>query len=360
MATADESIADAGGRMWVARTEERVRRAIPSGEPPRHPRFVGDADLVVPRAVVAELPHGRVLSRHRVVIDRRGRMIEEFGGIYWGTNRWTEHQIFLHPFPEPPVEVDGLLAVLAGRGDVNYYHFLFDILPRLAFLETTGIPSPDRWYAPLQGRFHREILELAGFLPKPEVIDADLAPHVRAQALLVPGLPDTHKRTPRWIVPFIREQLRPSDLECVPGRRIYITRGSERNNRIVKNETEVVEMLADRGFTVADPGAMPVAEQIRTFAEAECIVGPHGAALTNLAFASPDASVIELFASDYVDLAYWKIADSIPGVTYRYLVASGPPARPGWGQSGVMSDITVDVAALRRVLDALPVPAAAA
>jgi capsular polysaccharide biosynthesis protein len=345
--------------MWVARVEERVHRMVPDGEPPRHPRFVGDADLVVPRVVVAELPDARVLSRHRVVIDRSGRMIEEFGGIYWGTRRWTEHQIFLHPFPEPPLDVDGLLAVLAGRGDVNYYHFLLDILPRLAFLETAGLPSPDRWYAPLQGPFQREVLELAGFLPKPAVIDADLAPHVRAQALLVPGLPDTHKRTPRWIVPFIRERLRRADLECIPGRRIYITRGTVRNNRIVRNEREVVEMLGERGFIVVDPGTMPVSEQIRTFAEAECIVAPHGAALTNLAFASSGACIIELFASDYVDLAYWKIADSIPGVTYRYLVAAGPPARPGWGQSGVMSDITVDVRALRRALDALPAAAAA-
>jgi capsular polysaccharide biosynthesis protein len=106
---------------------------------------------------------------------------------------------------------------------------------------------------------------------------------------------------------------------------------------------------------------MPVADQIRAFAEAEWIVAPHGAALANLAFASSGASVIELFAPDYVQLCYWKLADCVPGLTYHYLVGVGDEPRRG-EMNGVMSDITVDLAALTRALDALPeeLPSAAA
>jgi hypothetical protein len=361
VAEADESVADAGGRTWVARPEERLRRAIPGGEPSRHPRFAEDADLVVPRVTVAELPHGRVLGPHRVVIDRRGTMIEEFGGLYWGTKRWSEHQAFWHPFPEPPLEVSGALGVLAGRGDLSYYHFLVDIVPRLALFETPGVPTPERWYVPLQHGWQREVLELIGFLPREGVIDADAAPHVQAERLLAPGFPDVDMRTPPWAVAFMRERLRPPELACVPGRRIYVTRGRQRHNRIVRNEPEVVEMLADRGFTVVDPGTLTVAEEIRTFGEAEWIVGPHGAALANLLYASPGASVIELFAPDYVTVCYWKLADCVPGLTYRYLLGTGRRPRSG-RMNGVMSDITVDLDALKRALDSLPVglpPAAA-
>jgi hypothetical protein len=356
VATVDDSIADAGGRMWAAHPSERVLRAVPTGEPPSHVKFAGDADLLVPRIAVAELPEARMLGRFRVVIDRRNRMIEEFG-LYWGTTRWSEHQIFLHPFPDPPLEVDGLLGVIAGRGDNNYYHFLMDIFPRLSLLETPGVPTPERWYVPLQTRFQREILEQAGFLEGKEVIDADLEPHVRAERLLVPGIPDVQKRVPPWTVAFIRERLRPADLDLVPGRRIYVTRGREAHNRIVRNEEEVVALLADRGFEVVDPGSHSVAEQIRMFGEAELIVSPHGAALTNLLFASPGASVVELFAPDYVDVSYWKLADCIPDFNYRYLIGVGPKPRPGREEVAVMNDITVDLGALRRTLDGLPVAA---
>ncbi len=356
----DESVAQSGGRMWVARPEEHLDREVPAGEPARHPTFVGQASEVVPRVSVGEIPRGRVLGPHRAVIDGGGAMIEEYC-MYWGTSSWREHPIFWHPLTDDPLDVEGSLGVLATRGDHSNYHFLLDVLPRLAIMETPGVPAPDRWYAPLQRGFQREILELAGFLPDAEVIDADQVEHVRAETLIVPGLPDAELRTPPWTVPFIRERLLPSDLEREPGRRIYLTRGHERHNRTVTNEDEVVAFLTERGFTVVDPGALPMAEQIRTFAEAEWIVAPHGAALANLAFASPGASVIELFAPDYVQGCYWKLADCVPGLAYRYLVGAGEGPR-GDEMQGVMSDITIDLAALERALDSLPAelaPAAA-
>jgi len=307
---------------------------------------------VVPRVAVAELPHGRVLGPHRAVIDGGGVMIDELSP-YFGTSSWREHPALLHPFPGDPLEVDGTLGVLAARGDVSNYHFLLDVLPRLSLLDADGVPAPDRWYLPRQRGFQREMLELAGFPADAEVIDADQVLHVRAERLLVPGLPDAHLRTPPWTVDFVRDRMRPSDLERVPGRRIYVSRGHERHTRSLTNEDEVRELLGARGFTVVDPGAMPVAEQIRTFGEAEWIVAPHGAALANLAFASPGASVIEMFAPDYVQGCYWKLADCVEGLTYRYLVGTGQGPSSG-PMAGVMSDITVEPAALERALDALP------
>ena len=349
----DESVAAAGGRLWTARPEERLTRPVPEGVPARHPTFVEQADEVTPRVAVAELPGGRVMGVHRAVIDRQGTLIDELSR-YWGTTGLREHPMFWQPFPEPPADVEGTLGVLAGRGDLSYYHFLLDILPRLAILDTPGVPKPDRWYVPLQRPYQRQVLEIAGLLPEAEIIDSDLVTHVRAERLLVPGLPDAELRTPPWAVAFIRELLLPSGIELVPGRRLYVTRGSERHNRTVVNEAEVVEMLGERGFTVVDPGTMAVRDQIRTFAEAEWIVAPHGGALGNLAFASPGASVVELFAPDYVQGCYWKLAHGVPGLGYRYLVGPGRAPRNGLMQ-GVMSDITVDLTALTGILDRLPV-----
>ena len=354
--TVEDAVADGGGRMWEARPEQPLDRDVPPGEPPRHPTFVSQAREVVPRVAVAELPAGRVLGQHRAVIDAHGALVEELSP-YFGTSTWREHPIFLHPFVEPPLEVEGTLGVLACRGDVSNYHFLLDVLPLLAILETPGVPAPDRWYVPLGRGFQREMLELAGFDQSAEVIDADEHLHVRAEQLLVSGLPDAHLRTPPWSVDFVRERLRPASLERIPGRRIYVTRGRERHNRIVTNEDEVVEFLGDRGFTVIDPGTLPVAEQIRTFAEAEWIVAPHGAALANLTFASPGSSVVELFAPDYVQGCYWKLADCVPGLGYRYLVGAGRAPRGG-RMTGVMSDITIDLAMLGRTLNSMSTEAA--
>jgi hypothetical protein len=352
VALVDESIARHGGRMWIARAEERPQREVPSGVPPRHSTFVTESKEVIPRVAVAELPGGRVLGPHHAVIDGAGTMINEYSR-YFGTRTWREHPIFWHPFPEPPLEVDGRLGVLACRGDVSYYHFLLDVLPRLEILDTAGIPAPDRWYVPLQHGYQRELLEAAGLPLGEGMVDAHRHQHVRAEGLLVPGLPDADLKTPAWAVAFIRERLRDASLDRIPGRRIYVTRGRERHNRTVRNEHEILALLSKRRFEVIDPGQLPVAEQIRAFAEAEWIVAPHGAALANLAFASAGASVVELFAPDYVQGCYWKLADCVAGVGYRYLVGAGRATRSRQ-MRGVMSDITIDPDVLARTLDALP------
>src|SRR4051794_32643428 len=89
----DDSVARTGGRVWVARPEERLDRAVPAGEPARHESFESQANEVIPRVAVAELPRGRVLGPHRAVIDGDGAMIEELS-MYWGTSSWREHPIF--------------------------------------------------------------------------------------------------------------------------------------------------------------------------------------------------------------------------------------------------------------------------
>jgi hypothetical protein len=72
---------------------------------------------------------------------------------------------------------------------------------------------------------------------------------------------------------------------------------------------------------------------------------------------SPGCSVIELFAPDYVDVSYWKLVDCVPDVSYRYLLGTGRMPKPGREETGVMSDITVDLDALRRALDSEPTQA---
>jgi capsular polysaccharide biosynthesis protein len=344
----DAVIAQGEGRMSVAVDPLRLHRELPVGIPPAHPTFAQECDELVPRVAIAELPEGRVLGPYRAVITAGGTLVGELSP-YFGTAGPNQHPVFVDLRLPAPTLVGGRLGVLAARGDVSYYHYLTDVLPRLRVLEQAG--AVERLYVPASLPHQRQLLELAG-IPSEHVLDADEVRHVQAEMLVVPGLPDADLKTPPWVVSFLRERLLPPGLERVPGRRLYVTRGSRSGSRIVTNEDEVVRMLEPFGFEVIDPGAMPVAEQIRTFAGADAIVAPHGAALANLAFASAGAAVIELFAPDYVQGCYWKICDCLPGVDYRYLVGTGRPPRRG-RMDGVDSDITVDLGSLKKLVESL-------
>ena len=72
--------------------------------------------------------------------------------------------------------------------------------------------------------------------------------------------------------------------------------------------------------------------------------------MTNIAFCTPGATVIELFPSDYVNVCYWNLATAVEGLAYRYLVGNGTPTRQR-SQLGVDSDIRVDIRQLLRLVD---------
>jgi capsular polysaccharide biosynthesis protein len=330
---------------------EVIEREPPTGVPAELGTLRRQVHAAIRPQVVLELPDGRVLGPHRALLTRDGALLHE-EVRYFGTTRGIEHPVFLQRHVDPPADYPGTVAVLATRGDANYYHFLHDVVPRLSVLERCAtVPAPERYYVPTRLPFQRELLELAG-VPADRIIDADAVPHLRAERLLWPRVPDLDLNHPAWAVQFLRDRLLPRDAELVAGRRVYVTRGRARHSRIVRNEDEVLATLADRfGFVAVDPATLSVADQIRTFAAAETIVAPHGAALGNLAFAHPEATVVELFPPDYVQGCYWKISTCVR-MNYRYLVGSGRVLRHRESQ-GVASDIELDLASLIQMVESV-------
>lgn len=350
-----ERAAELGGGCCVtARGPDTIHRALPAGgSPPDHPEFVANLREDVPRVAVVELPGGRVLGPHGAAITGNGVLVHETSR-YFGTTRPLEHPVFLHPFAAPPLDVDERVCSLASRGDGNYYHFLMDVVPRLALLaQCPGLEQPQSYYVAAQTRFQRELLDAVGITEELR-IDRMSEPHIRARCLIVPGPPTMTVVNPPWVVAHLRQRLLPPDVGRVPGRRIFVGRGSVVNNRGIVNDADVRDVLAARGFEFVDAGAMSVHEQITAFAEASVIVAPHGAALANTVFASPGAQLLELFPAGGVVADYWKMACGVPGFRYHYLEGVGEPVSFAWGRGDMLtSDIEIDVRALRALLDGM-------
>ena len=352
-ATLEEAARTTGGTFVVAREAEVLERPPMLGRPPDLPLTDPSNGQAFDRVGVAELPNGRVLGPHHAVISGRGDLVQDVSW-YFGTRRPREHPLFVQPFPGPPLHVPGRLGVLATRGDVNYYHFLADVLPRVGVLQQApSIAMPELWYASAQTRFQIELLELAGIGPD-QRIDAAEHPHVQADVLVVAAPPAMSEKNPHWVTGYLRELLLPKVDTSGPPRRLYITRGPSANNRTVRNEAEVIALLTERGFEPIDPGQMSVRDQIAAFATATAVVAPHGAALANLHFCSPGSSVVELFPQGTLLPDFWRLASGVPGLTYRYVSARGGPKRPTRA-GAIVRDIDVDLATLRATLDELGV-----
>lgn len=347
--TLEDAAESSGGRCFTIRLPEETDRAIPIGRPPDHPTFAAEARELIGRVAVAELPQGRVLGMYSAVITGRDDLVHEVSQ-YFGTRRPRQHPLYLKPFQPDPVEVPGRLGVLAYQhGGLNWYHFITDVLPRVAIAEQCSeIETPDRWYVPASTQDRVGLLDRMG-ITADRRIDSMTVPHVRAEQLVVPGLPGTEQH-PDWVTQFLRERLLTDGYERVPGRRVYITRGTTKNNRAILNESEVIAALEARGFVAVNPGKLTIDDEIRTFAEADLVVSAHGAALTNIIFMGEGSRLIELFPASHVMPCYWKLAGTVPGLEYRYLCGVGAERQPDRTKM-LVTDITVDIPALLAMVD---------
>lgn len=321
-------------------TSEAISRTMPSGEPSEHWRFSNALKATVSDRYVVEIREGRLVGLHGASVTPGGILDYQTSG-YFGLSSWREHPLFLQPTIGRIEHVSGTVLSLTTRGTAgNYYHFLYDAIARYGiFREAMPDTAIDAIVVPHQTGYQRQLLELIG-LDVP-LLQPQQGLTYRADRLLIPSTPNQDLDAPAWVTHWLRQNLPAHPSEATP-KRLYLSRGDKPNTRRYVEEAKLVPELAQRGFTVLDPGTLSVQEQINTFAGAEIVIAPHGAGLTNITFCQPGTHVIEMFARGYVHLGLWTIADAVGGIDYRYLVSDGP-TRPGEPMVGVLEDVSIPV-----------------
>lgn len=286
-----------------------------------------------PSSFVAVLKKGRIWGKKAYVLSKDWELLHDLSFDfnarqlkYLQKNQvYTKWRKQLYKF------VPETVALLAFCSPNNYFHWMFDILPRIELLRKSNI-KVDRFLINRQFHFpfQDETLTLFG-IPKEKIIDTRYRQVAwQFKKLVVPSpvnqykiKPDTYVKPyiiPKWVCDFLRKEF--LYLSYLQGakhpERIYISRENAWNRKVI-NEEEVISYLAGYGFEKVTLESMTVAQQIQLFSSAKVIVAPHGAGLTNLVFCHPGTKVIELFSPNYMPAYYWMISNHVY-LDYYYLI----------------------------------------
>jgi tetratricopeptide (TPR) repeat protein/capsular polysaccharide biosynthesis protein len=269
----------------------------------------------------------------------------------------TNHTIFkLERLPDL-TKLKGKVAVLSGLAGHVYYHWMFDILPRIELLRLSGVDleTIDRFVVNYKEKpFQKETLSWLG-IPLDKIVSSDRTSYIQAEELIVPSFPGYLDWVPFGTIRFLRQTFLPKIGLDLPkyGKKIYISRARARARHII-NEDAVSGLLSRLGFQTVYLEEMTVLEQVSLFANAKVIVAPHGSGLTNLVFCSPTTTVIELFSPNYVRTDYWMISQQLELKHYYCLGDSFdcPPLRNIMYQNSLTEDIFVNIDSLELVLKA--------
>jgi tetratricopeptide (TPR) repeat protein len=232
------------------------------------------------------------------------------------------------PLPKArPIPISGTVAVLTGLSGHNYYHWMVDILPRLALLQQSGFPldQVNRFFLnSIRQPFQRDTLAALG-IPLEKIVESDRQPFIQANCLLVPSFAGPLGWLEAWAMDWLRQQFLPL-AEAIAANtqlpeRIYISR-ARANHRRVLNEAAIIDQLKAYNITPIQLETRSFAEQVALFAQAKLILAPHGGGLTNLIFCRPETIVIEFINPAYIRHYYWVISHQR---SLQHYLISGQP-----------------------------------
>jgi hypothetical protein len=298
---------------------------------------------------LARLPNARLLGPHGTVLTATGEVVEE---STWGGG-WLARERALRALRLPsPTRVDGEHYTIASASSEGYAHWLLDVLPRLiAFPHVVATQPPLVVARPLTS-WQAESLDVLGFSHVPRVVLGDR--YLVVDVLQFPSFVGSPGQPHPWACEWLRERVvgpaRPR-----PHRRVYVTRRLARRRRVV-NEGEITPILRDFGFEIVECEALTFREQIDHFRDAEMVVGPHGAGLTNLLWAPSGCRVLELFGRRCVRSLFYALA-ALRAQPYSFLVGDSVGSVRIHGDDGFY-DMRVPPKSFAQALRAMLDPAA--
>lgn len=260
-------------------------------------------DQLTPQAFVARIAGGTSYGRQCCVIGPGRTAIRETGFYldgsvktskvpvsrlsprYW-RKRWGGDVTSRWWMPAAQ-RVAGRVAVLNARYCHNFFHWMIEILPRLAVLDRAGLAA-DYYLVDCLRPYQGQALAALGIRPE-QMIQPHCLLTLVADEVVLPSFP-----SPSCLRTHADRLLSAlsADGPVAQTRRIYITRRAT-GTRMLHDEMAVERLLKSRGFETHAMECYPLAKQARLIREAEIVVGTHGAGLSNLIFARPGTQVIE-------------------------------------------------------------------
>jgi hypothetical protein len=308
--------------------------------------------FALPDAYWASLHHGKIIGGSSVVVTSDRKMLYDLlvscdlynanitdDGLFmlFGKPHHIGDRYFYSYLHKKGKSIEKGIC-LASNMSCNYYHFMFQVAAKLYYVDRVGfdksipllideqalsIPQmkevieklnkSERKIIPLQSRVLYEVGDLYCIsdpnvvIPNRKTMSYDrshaFAFDKKALDYLRRGIMDT---TTKDNVPFAK--------------RIFLSR-KDCNRRNI-NENELKPILDKYGFEFVYSGEMDILSQARMFNQAEYIIGPSGAAFTNLLFCSKGCQVL-LFVSHHHNTTCYSSLAAPLDVDTLFLAGNG-------------------------------------
>jgi len=323
-----------------------------------------------PQPYIALLRNVSVMSGTKVIVSRDGQALgdeleQAFRQFGLRPKLWdmdiAPGPILGLPHYERHKQRIGAAVHLTAEHEANYFHWVVEVLPRLHLYENiaTEMTAP----IVVSEGLHENLYQLLEFVRSEQRQVLRLAKGLwyEIEQLVYPAdvtrILDVYDRAPGYDTTYIPVGLVRAMVHHIKSRvpfqedrssqRLYLRRNG--SYRRLLNEDEVEDALRVEGFVPVDAAGLSVEQQIKTFHAADLVVGPSGAALTNMVWCRPGTRLVILHSDHpFKKYPYWDALSRVSSSEIQYM--AGPRANNVAGFFQAHDDFTIDVSNLRRIV----------
>ena len=196
-----------------------------------------------------------------------------------------------------------VLNLAQGASSANYFHWLFDILPKIYICSKNyNISKINYFYLSEPQNFQVQLLNFFK-IKKKKIINSKLYRHIQADKIITVDHPwynkgyffDEFNHVPKWIVAWLRNNFLKRKKKFYSSKKIFIDRSDSKSNHSqIINKNQVINFLKKQNFKVYKIAKMNFFKQVYLFWNADFIISAHGAALANLVFCKHKTKIIEI------------------------------------------------------------------
>lgn len=284
------------------------------GRPPREYFVTGNQPRFHPAGIVpAHTSRLWSLAQAGVVGDGGAVYCTRLRALVSETARTIQQRPENHPalnFVRPSQgQLPGVSLLLAGPFGHAHYHLLWDVLAKLALLPASLRPLIDRYLlSAADNAATRDWLQAAG-VPLERVVWLTGGSHLVCEQLLFGNLPCESTRPSAVVRTALANLLAaPASRSSADGRWLWISRRGQSLRDLLWEEQL---LQAFPRFERLDSTRLSARGQMRLFADASVVAGPHGSGLANLAFVNGPGDIIELLPEHmHRDPLYARLAQT--------------------------------------------------
>ena len=214
--------------------------------------------------------------------------------------------------------------LLSGTASINYFHFLFEFIPKLSLIENLSLNEDYPLIIIKKILNIKQLFEILQYYSNnKDFVAIEEHKQYYVKDLIFPSLltwmPLNVKKDEilkigdividKQVVDYLRKVINDLNPQYKKKRKkkIYLHRKNYNSHyRRLVNENDVVNFFIKEGYEIVSPELMTFKEQVKLFSSASHIAGPTGAAFSNIVFA-PEKCKILCFQATKLQTDPWSI-----------------------------------------------------